>query len=119
MLKSLALSSVVVLALSTQAMASCWPWQVKFQTPPQPQGPGPVQPQDPGLPTGPALPAVPAVSPDAPPMGQPEPRVKLYYRTCEHVPWRYVGCFECIHDAEEYARPLQAAGYQVHFRNCR
>ena len=57
--------------------------------------------------------------PGLPPVGQPEPRVKLYYRQCDHTAWCYAGCFECIHDAEEYAEPLQRAGYQVHFRNCR
>lgn len=96
MLKSLLLAAAFVLGVSSLAEA-------------KPQV-GPL----------PAVPALPGQSPSQPPQpGQPEPRVKLYYRECVHEQWKYVGCFECIHDAQDYAAPLQKAGYQVFFRNCR
>jgi len=87
---------------------------------PQPGQPQPGQPQvgQPQVGQPPMGQPVPAVVAD-PPTGQPEPRVKLYYRPCSHEPWRYAGCYECIHDAEDAAKPMQAAGYQVYFRNCR
>jgi hypothetical protein len=98
MFKTLLLSAVLVLGVSTTAMAA---------------QPVPSVPAVPGQPSN----GQPSIG--QPPAGQPEPRVKLYYRECAHEPWKYVGCFECTHDAQDAAVPLQRAGYQVYFRNCR
>lgn len=86
MLKSILLAGVLALTSQTTAMA---------------QEPSPPQP------TGPAVPAVPA---------GPHRHVKVFVRECAHEPWRMLGCYECIHDAQTALAPYQAAGYQVSIR---
>lgn len=41
----------------------------------------------------------------------------VYYRNCEHEPWRFAGSYDCIHDAEGAARRLDRRGFQVSIRH--
>ena len=72
MLKSLLMATMLALSLQTNVMASHEPAQPPVQPPVQPQ--------------------VPAV---------PIHHVKLYYRECVHEPWKFYGCYDCIHDARD------------------
>lgn len=57
-------------------------------------------PQEPPAPSVPAAPA----------------HLTVYVRKCTHEPWQKQGCYNCIHDAQDAARAMQAQGLLVMIR---
>jgi hypothetical protein len=98
--KSLLGVAVAALALGTASVASA---QQPFPQFPQPQ----PFPQFPNPQPFPRLPQ------PVPRLPIPHEHYHVMYRTCDHVPWRMYGTFDCHDLAHDIERMLRRRGYEA------
>jgi hypothetical protein len=101
--KSLLGVAVAALALGTASVASAQPFPQFPQPQPFPQLP-PPQPQP--------FPQQPQPFPRLP-IPQPDRHYHVMYRTCDHVPWRTYGTFDCHDQAHDIERMLRRRGFEA------